>query len=190
MRNKIKTLRKKIVAMAAVLFLTFTCISVAYVSSVNQAATSKPGAVKGLKKVKANKNSIKISFKKVKGASGYQILVYERVPKDTPSIQTPLVYAKTTKNTTYTIKNLVPGCNYTIKVRAYNKKKVYGKKVSIKASTTGRWSGNCIVCNSCGVSVPYYRGNKAGWDYGHWVAEHDKAVREVLGESHGGEMYW
>lgn len=187
MRNKIKTLRKKIVAMTAVLFLTFTCISVAYISSVNQAATSKPGAVKGLKKVKANKNFIKISFKKVKGAAGYQILVYERVPDDAP--QTPLVYAKTTKKTTYTIKNLVPGCKYTIKVRAYNKNKAYGKKASVKANTTGKWAGNCIVCGSCGASVPYHKNDKPG-NYTLYLAEHHKAVREVLGEWHGGCMLW
>lgn len=188
MRNKIKTLRKKIVAMTAVLILAFTCISVAYVSSVNQAATSKPGAVKGLKKVKANKNSIKISFKKVKGAAGYQILIYEKIPKGTSSPQTPLVYMKTTKKTTYTIKNLVPGCNYTIKVRAYNKNKAYGKKASVKANTTGKWAGNCIVCGSCGASVPYYNNGHIGYD--KWLAEHVKSVWDELGEYHSGEMYW
>lgn len=189
MRNKIKTLRKKIVAMTAVLILAFTCISVAYISSVNQAATSKPGDVKKLKKVKATKNSIKISFKKVKGAAGYQILIYERVPDDGYPRLTPLVYAKTTKKTTYTIKNLMPGHKYTIKVRAYNKNKVYGKKASVKINTTGARSLD-IVCNSCGASVPYYRGNHSGWDYTHWMAEHSNAVWEVLGESHGGGTMW
>lgn len=187
MKNKIKTLRKKIVAMTAVLCLAFTCISVAYISSVNQAATSKPGAVKGLKKVKANKNSIKISFKKVKGASGYQILIYQKIPKGTSSPQTPLVYAKKTKKTTYTIKNLMPGNTYTIKVRAYNKNGAYGKKASVKTKTTGPRSLE-LVCNSCGVSVPYYNNGKIG--YGKWLAEHIHSVWEVHNETHAGSTHW
>lgn len=187
MKNKIKTLRKKIVAMTAVLILAFTCISVAYISSVNQAATSKPGVVKNLKKVKATQRSIKIKFNKVKGVKGYQILIYQKIPKGTPSIQTPLMYAKKTTKTTYTIKNLAPGYQYTIKVRAYNKNGEYGKFKSIKIKTTGkqRWE---LVCNSCGVSVPYYNNGKKGYD--KWMAEHVKAVWNELGEYHGGTTHW
>lgn len=82
----------------------------------------------------------------------------------------------------------MPGCKYTVKVRAY-KDGVYGKFKSIKANTLGSW-GRGIVCNSCGAVFPYYEGNKPGWDYTHWVAEHSKAVQEVLGEHHAGTLFW
>lgn len=180
---------KKNFIRSAVATLLFMLVLGFTASTTVQAATSKPGVVKNLKKVKANKNSIKISFKKVKGAAGYQILIYQKIPKGTSSPQTPLVYAKKTKNTTYTIKNLMPGNTYTIKVRAYNKKGVYGKKASVKIKTTGARSLD-IVCSSCGVSVPYYKGNKKGWDYASWLAEHIKAVYEVHGERHCGFVIW
>ncbi len=110
----------------------------------------KPGQVKGLKKVKLRTysslgrkvSSAKISFKKVKGATGYQILIYDKKVK---GCQTPLLYEKNTKKTTYTINNMIHGLTYTIKVRAYTKDKkrklVYVKKATIKIKTHGRVKG-------------------------------------------------
>lgn len=188
MKNEIKKYKKRVIVVAALLTIMASAIIGVSISKNTMADVNKPGVVKNLKKVKVTKNSIKVKYKKAKGADGYQILIYERTPSDRYSRQTPLVYAFTTKKTTYTIKNLMPGCKYTVKVRAY-KDGNYGKFKSVKANTPGNWSSG-IVCNSCGVVLPYYEGNKPGWDYTSYVAEHSKAVREVLGENHCGELYW
>ena len=50
--------------------------------AVKSAKVKKPGQVKGLKKVKVGKSSVKIKFNKVKGAFGYQILIYQRMKAD------------------------------------------------------------------------------------------------------------
>ena len=65
---------------------------------------------------------MKISFRKVKGATGYRVLIYKDLK---PSyLQTPLLYAKTTKKTTYTIQNLVPAVGYVIKVQCTSQQKL------------------------------------------------------------------
>lgn len=187
MKNKVKKYRKRCIAFAALLaVMVLAAVSVS-AGEANKAATSKPGAVKNLKKVKVTKNSIKVKYKNVKGASGYKIYIYERF--DTKgrynNYLTPLVYVKKTKKTTYTIKNLVPGCKYTIKVCAYNKDGTCGKKQSIKVSTHGIKT-DFIACNSCRAAVPYYRGNNRKYDYTYWAAEHIKSAWNELGELHGG----
>ena len=188
MKSKIRNYKKRIIAVAALLTIMTSAIIGVSISKNTMADVNKPGAVKNLKKVKTTKNSIKIKYKKVKGADKYQILIYERVEDDGAPRKTPLVYAFDTKKTTYTIKNLVPGCKYTIKVRAW-KNGVHGKFKSVKAKTEGTWCGDCIVCNSCGVSVPKHKFNKAVIDY-TYLCEHGKAVSEVLGEMHGGGLIW
>lgn len=141
--------------------------------------TKKPGQVKSLKKVKVSKSSVKIKFNKVKGASGYQILIYQRMKAD-GFHKTPIVFYKNTKKTTYTIKNLMPGLPYKIKVRAYKKDKngkvVYGKMKSIDVKTTGRINQIYIVCNTCIVAVPN----------GNVHAEHYKSARKIHNEVHAG----
>lgn len=149
----------------------------------------KPGQVKGLKKVKTsckwdgceNSSSIKIKFNKVKGATGYQILIYQKKIK---GLRTPLVYAKTTKNTTYTIKGLTPGGNHTIKVRAYTKGKhgkiIYGKVKTIKVKTSGEKKGLYFVCNTCAAIMS---GNMLRMN------EHCESVYKVCKETHAGGTY-
>lgn len=133
--------------------------------STKAAKVKKPGQVKGLKKVKISTKyykkekgklncqaicSAKIKFSKVKGATGYQVLVY-RI--DNTGDLTPLVFEFNTKKTTYTIKNLVPTLRYNIKVRAYTKGKdgkvVYGKEKSLKIKTPGEMRGCYFTCNAC-----------------------------------------
>lgn len=147
--------------------------------AVKSAKVKKPGQVKGLKKVKVGKSSVKIKFNKVKGAFGYQILIYQRMKAD-GFHKTPIVFYKNTKKTTYTIKNLMPGLPYKIKVRAYRKDKngkvVYGKMKSIDVKTTGRINQTYIVCNTCIVAVPN----------GNVHAEHFKAALKIHNEVHAG----
>ncbi len=152
----------------------------------------KPAQVKGLKKVKEyckwdgyrNISYVKIKFNKVKGATGYQVLIYQTYRE--PGHQTPLVYAKTTKKTSYTIKNLVPAVRYTIKVRAYTKGKngkvVYGKFKSIKFKTGGRKKGQYYTCNSCAAAQP---GNM------NIMNDHVMSVYKIHKEIHaGGTYFW
>lgn len=152
----------------------------------------KPGQVKGLKKVKEyckwdgyrNISYVKIKFNKVKGATGYQVLIYQTYRE--PGHQTPLVYAKTTKKTSYTIKNLVPAVRYTIKVRAYTKAKngkvVYGKFKSIKFKTGGKKKGQYYTCGSCAAAQP---GNM------NIMNDHVMSVYKIHKEIHaGGTYFW
>lgn len=149
--------------------------------AVKSAKVKKPGQVKGLKKVKVGKSSVKIKFNKVKGVSGYQILIYQRI-KYTPgaSHKTPIVYEKTTKKTAYTLKGLMPNTRYKIKVRAYRKDKngkvVYGKLKSINVNTIGKINETYIVCNTCQIRVPN--------DNVH--AEHYRSARKIHNEVHAG----
>lgn len=189
MKNKMKICKKRCIAFTALLaFMVLAAVSVS-AGAVNKAETNKPGAVKNLKKVKVTKNSIKVKYKKVKGAAGYQILIYEKVKDCGYTRKTPLVYAYETKKTTYTIKNLMPGHQYTVKVRAYNKDGIYGKKASVKSNTKGSREVK-IICNSCGVSLPSYNGNKQGWDYTAYLANHIKSARDVHKEVHCGFVIW
>lgn len=153
------------------------------------AKVKKPGQVKGLKKVKVktyfektrNVSSAKITFKKVKGASGYQILIYQKRSNGKPA---SLLYEKTTKKTTYTIKNLIPNMTYTIKVRAYTKgkngKPVYGKAKSIKVKMPGKVKGFYYVCNHCVAVMPPLEDCQV---------DHMKSVRKVHGELHSSGTY-
>ena len=178
MIKKIKNMKKNtVVSIAIVLVFAILLTSGAAVFNWSGAATQKkttttkvkkPGQVKGLKKVKVSAKwdgrrrvvSAKIKFNKVKGAAGYQVLIYQKVHISDPYLLTPILYAKNTKKTTYTIKNLVPGEIYTIKVRAYKKDKkgkvIYGKARSIKVKTTGLGGlkGYYYLCNTCTAVMP------------------------------------
>lgn len=152
----------------------------------------KPGQVKTLKKVnvknyydkksEANAASAKIKFSKVKGATGYQVLLY-RTNRSADDL-TPLVFAFNTKKTTYTIKNLVPDFKYTIKVRAYTKGKdgkiVYGKTKSLKIKTGGKRKGWIFVCNTCGACVANM----------NLLAKHGDDVYKIHHELHCGYTFY
>ena len=87
---------------------------------------TKPGVTsvkKATKKKKAKK--AKISLKKVKNASGYQIQV-----STSAKFAKKATITKATKKTSYTIKSLKPGKKYYVRARAYVKKgksKIYSK---------------------------------------------------------------
>ena len=214
MMKKMKNMKKStVVSIAAVLVFAILLTSGTAVFNWSGAATQKkttttkvkkPGEVKGLKKVSEkcrweggkkpgearsdwelgrNVSQVKISFKKVKGATGYQVLIYNSYR--TPGYETPLLYAKTTKKTTYTIKNLVPAARYTVKVRACKKDKngktVYGKTKSIKFKTGGKKKGLYYTCDSCYTDMP---GNM------NRITEHGDVTWKVLKELHAGGTYY
>lgn len=77
-------------------------------------STTKPGKVTGLKVSTQGSSQIKLSWKKVRGASGYQIYRYNNSQK-----KYEIVAAVT--NTSFTDKKLKAGCRYRYKVRAYRK---------------------------------------------------------------------
>ena len=200
MMKKMKNMKKStVVSIAVVLVFAILLTSGAAVFNWSGAATQKkttakvgkPGQVKGLKKVKVSAKwdgrrrvvSAKIKFNKVKGAAGYQVLIYQKVHISDPYLLTPILYAKNTKKTTYTIKNLVPGEIYTIKVRAYKKDKkgkvIYGKAKSIKVKTTGLGGkkGYYYLCDTCTVVMPAN-------DYR--MCEHGMSADKVHKEFHAG----
>ena len=203
MMKKIKNMKKNtVISIAAVLVFAILLTSGAAVFNWSGAATQKktttkvkkPGQVKGLKKVKVSPKwngrrrtvSAKIKFNKVKGATGYQVLVYQKIQFSDPFLATPIVYAKNTKKTTYTIQNLVPGNIYTIKVRAYKKDKkgkvIYGKARSIKVKTTGLGGlkGCYYVCGDCAVELP------ANDNY---IYDHGISAEKVHNEVHAGGSF-
>lgn len=200
MMKKIKNMKKNtVVSIAAVLVFAILLTSGAAVFNWSGAATQKatvkvkkPGTVKNLKKVKVktyydkkgdrNLSYAKITFKKVKGTTGYQILVYGTKVK---GLLTPLFYEKTTKKTTYTLKNLIPGFKYTIKVRAYikgkNGKLVYGKAKAIKIKMPGKMKGFYHTCNSCALVTSPME---------DCICDHIDSVYKVHNELHAGSTYW
>lgn len=91
-------------------------------------ASYKPGKVKTISAKNVKGKKIKVTFKKVSKATGYQI-VYATNSKFTKAVK-----IKTKKNT-YTLKKLKKGKTYYIRVRAYRKvngKVYYGKYSATK----------------------------------------------------------
>ena len=204
MMKKIKNMKKNtVISIAAVLVFAILLTSGTAVFNWSGAATQKkttttkvkkPGQVKGLKKVKVSAKwdgrrrvvSAKIKFNKVKGAAGYQVLIYQKKHFSDPDLMTTIVWAKNTKKTTYTIQNLVPSEIYTIKVRAYKKDKkgkvIYGKAKSIKVKTTGLGGlkGCYYVCNGCGVIMPANN---------YLMADHEMSAYKLHNEMHAGGTF-
>lgn len=97
-----------------------------YVKPVVKTTKPAKAKIKSLKNVK--KRKIKISIKKMNGASGYQVRWSDNKKFNG-------YWQKTTKKTTYTLKKLDKKTRYYVKVRAYVKngsKKVYGAWSKVK----------------------------------------------------------
>lgn len=130
MKRKLYT----ILSIILTILISLTAVS-SPVSALN--SKSKPSKVK-IKMVKASsKTAIKIKWKKVKNAKGYQIKIAAN-----SSFTKGLKTVNITKNTK-TFKNLKKGTMYYVKVRAYIKSgsaKKYGSWSKSKAvTTTGYW---------------------------------------------------
>lgn len=100
------------------LAMLLPCISLSSFAAKAQVAT-----VSGLKSTSKTANSISLSWKKIKGASGYQVCSLNR--KDGK-----WYIEISTEKTSFTDKKLSPGKVYAYRVRAFSKK---GKKVSYGA---------------------------------------------------------
>lgn len=122
-----KTKGTKIMAASSVKITADTTLY-AHWSKVTKPAKVKKPTVKN-----SAKKTMKVSFKKVKGAAGYEIRY---------STKSSMKSAKTTttKTTSKTIKKLAKGKTYYVQVRAYKLdsagKKVYSKAYSTKAKVT------------------------------------------------------
>lgn len=90
----------------------------------------KPGKVTKLKAAKRNKKSIRLTWKKVKGAAGYEVAFGKKKSKRG--------YYTTVKSAKCTVPDLKRKTTYYFHVRSYvkiNGKKSFGKYMTIKART-------------------------------------------------------
>ena len=106
-------------------------------------ALSKPGKVKTVSAKAVSADSVKLSWKKVSGASGYQIY------KVTKSGSKKFATVKSASKKTITIKKLKPDTKYTYKVRAFKKYKKSGKTRTIY----GKFSNKVSITLSSAITV-------------------------------------
>ena len=109
---------KKVLAITLTLLLTITVLAS---SGTGSFAASKPGKVTGVSAKAASSSSVTLKWKKAKGAKGYQI--YKVTNNGSKKIAT----VKGASKKTYTVKKLKSNTRYRFKIRAFNKKKKYGK---------------------------------------------------------------
>lgn len=148
---------KKVLTMAVALMTAFT-VGTSIVTPLTASATSKtktmittivtttstigkapkPAQVKKLTVSQAGATALRLKFKKVPGATGYQI--YQSIDKygDYKKVKT----LKSGKTTIYTKTNLKPDSRYYYKVRAYKIYKVKKGKKSLKKTVYGRFSAS------------------------------------------------
>lgn len=99
--------------------------------SAEYVAATKAAKLQNLQVTARTDHSLTLTWSKVSGAQGYQVLVYDK--KDV------LVFKTFVKTTGYTVENLNPAYEYHFKVRAYKNatdKKVYGACCDLLKSIT------------------------------------------------------
>ena len=141
---------KQFVSSALAVTLLFGSAAVLHEMSVSNdtviaasAADKAPAKVKGIKASSIAYTTANLGWKKVTGAKGYRIYVYDSSSKKYKKLTT------ITKNTTsYKLKNLKQGKTYKYKVRAY--KKINGKTV------WGKCSDAVTVCTKKKVAYKSY----------------------------------
>lgn len=101
-----------------------------------------PAKVKALAAAKTTTSAVKLSWKAVKGASGYAVYTYNKTAKTYARV-------KTAKSTAVTVKDLKPGTAYTFAVRAFTKVngKTYWGAYSdrLKVKTAAEKSGEALL---------------------------------------------
>ncbi|MBE6787015.1 MAG: fibronectin type III domain-containing protein [Ruminococcaceae bacterium] len=84
--------------------------------------TPKPSKVTGISAKSKTCTQINLAWKKVSGATGYKVYIYNGNTKKWKNL-------KTTKSTSYTVKGLGVGTSYKFRIKAYKKQKsknIYG----------------------------------------------------------------
>ncbi|MCB6993006.1 fibronectin type III domain-containing protein [bacterium 210820-DFI.6.37] len=177
---------KKLVALLAILALVGSLLM-----PVSTQAISKPTQVKSLKVTAQTTSSIKVSWKKVKNAKGYQI--YRSTSKNGKYSKVKTI--KSGKTVSWTNKSLKAGKKYYYKVRAYKtyKKKgktkyLYGKystkkavstKIKLsKTSMTLTAGGSAKLTATSSTSVSWSTSNSK-------VARYNKSAGKVIAVSAG-----
>lgn len=138
---------KKILSftLALMLIISLPCIS-------SNAAT-KISKVKSFTKTGATSTSIKLAWKKVSNASGYQIQLKE--DDEYYTIKT----IKKADKTSYECQDLDAGQKYSFRIRAYKKsgsKKTYSKWTKLSASTKSKKSSSSSKSKSSGNGNTVY----------------------------------
>jgi len=130
--NKMKQYKKIFALVMILLILPLSTFKTATITtsaaSSNSSAISKP---KNIKASSTGTNSIKVSWKKVKGASGYMIYRSTRQNGSYKRVDTV-----SSRKSSYTNKNLKANKKYYYKVRAFKdtNTKIYRSKYSSSAS--------------------------------------------------------
>ena len=127
--------------------------------------TVKHSYYKGVKSIKKNGKpnmgkikydyGIKIYWKKVKGAKGYEVYRYENAKECWKKI-------KTTKKTSYTLTNMLEGENVKIRIRAYKK--------SGSGNEYGKYSDTLSFKTKNMYTKKYKNGKTKGF-YSKWASE-------------------
>ena len=127
--------------------------------------TVKHSYYKGVKSIKKNGKpnmgkikydyGIKIYWKKVKGAKGYEVYRYENAKECWTKI-------KTTKKTSYTLTNMLEGENVKIRIRAYKK--------SGSGNEYGKYSDTLSFKTKNMYTKKYKNGKTKGF-YSKWASE-------------------
>ncbi len=88
-------------------------------------AVTEPAKVTGVKTTFLGASNVKLSWKKAKGASGYEIFIYDSKKKE-------YISKGTVSKNSCALKKLSPNTKYKVRIAAYHKKdgKVYGTKSS------------------------------------------------------------
>ena len=141
----------------AALFCVLMLIS--SVSAVSFAASKKPAATKKIS-TSVTATSIKLTWSKVSGASGYRVYQY----KDKKWVA---VKSSTTSNT-YTVKSLIPATSYKFSVKTYKKSggKTYwsdSKRITVKtAAVSNTKSVKATALDNCKVKLSWDKVSSAG----------------------------
>ena len=143
----------RILAVIFCILMMLTSVSAVSMAAAKVAATKKIST-------SATATSIKLTWSKVKGATGYRVYQY----KDKKWV----TVKKSTTGNTYTAKSLKPATSYKFSVKAYKKSgsKTYwsdGKKITVKtAAVSNTKSVKATALDNCKVKLSWNKVSGAG----------------------------
>lgn len=140
--------------------------------AVSALAAGVPGNVKNLKQKTVSETSVKLTWSKVKGASGYQIY---RV--DSNGATTKIA---STKGTSHTLKKIVPNTAYTYQVRAFIKSKgttaesIQPATIRVQTSVKKPAAPSGLRATNVNANTLQLKWNKAKNASGYYVFRYDE----------------